>query len=303
METWTDKVEIKKNILKSNLRYGDNISEETLDNMAMDMVNYEEQKEEKKNIITKESLDMIHKKNELTELQKYLNDFYGSFYFNFYKRIPNLDKGVMFRFIYLCTYMDFNNYLVNDNKRLIHHEKLNDYLKLTKTLYFKTKKELIKNNLIEIEDDGYIKINKKYCKKGKVIKTKSIEMVRIFDSSIREIYNKSKSSEHKKLCLLLDILPFVNLKYNVLCENPKEEYIERIIPLSLKDVCNILNYNTNNVYKFKKDLIKLTLNDIPVIGFFETYNRNMIYVNPTLYYKGTNKEDIINLEAMFNIVR
>ena len=73
--------------------------------------------------------------------------------------------------------------------------------------------------------------------------------------------------------------------------------------MSLKDVCNILNYNTNNVYKFKKDLIKLTLNDIPVIGFFETYNRNMIYVNPTLYYKGTNKEDIINLEAMFNIVR
>ena len=86
-------------------------------------------------------------------------------------------------------------------------------------------------------------------------------------------------------------------------KNAKEEYIERIIPLSLKDVCNILNYNTNNVYKFKKDLIKLTLNDIPVIGFFETYNRNMIYVNPTLYYKGTNKEDIINLEAMFNIVR
>lgn len=211
-----------------------------------------------------------------------------------------MEGQFLFRFIYLATFMNYDN-LLSDSKKLIKEEQLIDILNLGKTEFYKTKKYLIENNFITIQDNKTILVNDKYCKKGKINKTKSIEVVRMFNDAIRELYEKSTPKEHKKLALLLDILPFINLKFNVVCHNPKCEYEENIEPYTMPELCNILGYDKSNASRLKKDLLKLKVNNELVIGIFEKENGKAIYVNPSVYYKGIKMEDIKNLQSMFRI--
>jgi len=296
---YTAKIRDYKNIIKSNgivTEYGEvieNISDRSLELIAMDFITMEEQGKEKK-------LDIIQMKEEQTEFQQYLLNCYGSFYFNFYKRFGNIEKQFLFRFIYLATFMNYDN-LLSDGKKLIKEEKLIDIFNLGKTEFYKTKKYLIENKFITIQDNKTILINDKYCKKGKINKTKSIEVVRMFNDAIRELYEKSTPKEHKKLALLIEILPLINLKFNVICHNPKCEYEENIEPYAMSDLCSELGYDKTHASRLKKDLLKLKVNNELVIGIFEKDNGKAIYVNPSIYYKGIKMEDIKNLQSMFRI--
>jgi hypothetical protein len=239
-------------------------------------------------------------KAEQTEFQQYLLNCYGSFYFNFYKRFGNIEKQFLFRFIYLATFMNYDN-LLSNGKRLLKESDLIDVLKLGKTEFYKTKNYLVDHNFIKIQENKTILVNDKYCKKGRINKTKSIEVVRMFNDSIRELYEKATPKEHKKLALLIEVLPFINLKFNVICKNPKCEYEENIEPYSMSELCDILGYDKTHASRLKKDLLKLKVNNELVIGIFEKETGKSIYINPSIYYKGIKMDDIKKLQSMFRI--
>lgn len=242
--------------------------------------------------------DITKMKSEQTEFQKDLVNMYGSFYFNFYKRI-NVDKQYLFRFLYICSFANYDDYLSN-GRRLIREEELQCLLNLGKSEFFKTKKYLLENKLMFVEND-FIKINTKYCKKGEINKNKSIEVVRMFDNAIQELYKNSLPREHKKLALLIEILPYINLKYNVVCYNPTEEELELIKPIKLSELCVILGYDKNNSSRLKKQLFGIKVNGEDVIGIFEKSCGKAIFINPRMYYKGGNKKELDMLKGMFVI--
>ena len=243
--------------------------------------------------------DVMELKENQSEFQKELLSMYGNFYFSFYRRFMDMDKKYLFRFCYLCTYMNYDNYLV-DNNKLIHYEELNDYLKLAKTDYYATIKYLKENDFIFINEKNQVSINEKFCKKGQISIRKNIEFSRSFNDAIREIYEKSSTKEHKKLSLLIRILPYINFRYNMICKNPNEEYVENVEVLSVKDLAEILGYGRTNSNRLKNDLFKLRINNELVIGIWETDCGKTIYVNTRLFYKGNNKDDLNVLFKMFN---
>jgi hypothetical protein len=295
---YTAKIRDYVNIMKSNgliTEDGELITPniKNLENIAMDFIKMEEQGKEKK-------LDILQMKEDQTEFQQYLLGCYGSFYFNFYKRFGTIEGQFLFRFIYLATFMNYDN-LLSNGVRLIKEEDLMEILLLGKTEFYKTKKYLIENDFISIQENKTILVNDRYCKKGKINKTKSIEVVRMFNNAIQELYMKSTPKEHKKLALLIDILPCINLKFNVICKNPTCEYEENIQPYTMPELCSKLGYDKTHASRLKKDLFKLKVNNEMVIGIFEKENGKAIYVNPSVYYKGGKFEDIKNLQSMFKI--
>ena len=295
---YTAKIRDYSNIIKSNnivTQDGEVIElhKDCLESIAMDFINLEEQRKEK-------IIDIMQMKQEQTEFQKALLDHCGSFYFNFYKRFDDMENQYLFRFIYLCTYMNYDNLLSNGD-RLLKEDDLFDILLLGKTECYKTKKHFIDKGLIVINKNKTVLINKDLCKKGKITKTKSIEVVRMFNEAIQELYKKSKPKEHKKLALLIKLLPMINLRFNIVCKNPSEESIENVQPYKMPELCELLGYDRHNASKLKRDLFKLTINDELVIGIFEKGNGKAIYVNPLLYYKGTRLEDVNSLITMFKV--
>ena len=250
----------------------------------------------------------IQKKNEILNKRKSDDEFkifidqnLGNFYFLFYKLIKKgIERQYIIRFLYLCTYMDYENKLLFGNgleeTKYMREKDLQEVLKLSKRETSYTREALIKNELILIE------VNKKYCIKGKIESSKKkSQKVRIFENGLKELYEKAKPKEHKKLALLIELLPYINLKFNIVCKNPTCENIKDLKPIDLKEICKIIKYSPNQSSRLKKDLLSLKVNEELVIMFNETGSAKFITINPKIYYKGTKLDDLKWLINSFEI--
>lgn len=246
----------------------------------------------------KEIKDIVDYNKSTDEFHIRLKENYGSFYFNFYKRI-GISGQFLFRYVYLCSFVNYDGYLSN-GRRLVREYELQELLMLSKTEYLRTKHILLDKELIFIEKD-FVKINEKFCKKGKIHKTKVIEVIRMFDNSIQELYTNSTPREHKKLAILLDVLPYINYKYNIVCYNPMEDNKELIKAIRLPDLCEMLGYERSHASRIKKQLFSLRVNEEKVIGIWEVEDINALIINPRVYYKGKDDDGLDYLETLFKV--
>ena len=253
-----------------------------------------------------EELDDLVKKNNIIQKRKSEDKFYkyidkeiGSFYFNYYKRFkPTIPTQYIFRFIYLCCFMDYDNNLIwGESKQYMSEKDMQEVLKLAKTEFYTTKKTLLKNDLIQIVDDS-VKINKLYSIKGGINKNKKVEIVRMFENTIKDLYEKSLPREHKNVGILIKLLPFVNFRYNILCSNPREENLENIIALANKDLIEILDISKPTQLK----LLKIKVNKEPAfIKVDNCYLKNVYVINPKIYYKGNDIDDLAGVINLFKV--
>lgn len=234
------------------------------------------------------------------EFAQYIDENCGNFYFNYYKSYDV--NQYTFRFIYLCTFMNYEGYLEFGNakgiNKLITKKDLIEMLRLSKAESYNTMNYLFENGLI-IEDREYIKINSDICIKGKI--KRKTEVVRMFDNAIKEIYENSLPKEHKKLALLIKLLPYVHYDINVICENPYEKYEELITPINLTELTSILGYSS--IQKMKKGLMDVRVNNESVIMVSKINNKDMIVVNPKIYYKGNKMEEMKGIISLFTIAK
>lgn len=303
-KTWTYEVDKTKHILKNNEFITEDgevvkLHDKTLENIAMDIVNYNED-EEAKTIKIKQFF------KDKTEFENMLTNKLGRFYFSFYNNLPKIDKQYLFRFIYLCTYLKYNDtrlFLKGDNDKyiLIKENELQDLLKLSKSEYYRTKETLINNNLIHIDNKNNIHINNKISTLGNINNNRE-DFTRIFKKSIQDIYNKSLPREHKKLALFIDLLQYVNFNLNIICFNPAEVNPALIEPLTIKDIQEALGDNGGkNISRLKNNLLNTFIGDEKAMLIVKDFEKEFFVVNPKMYYKGNRIEDLNYLINLFNI--
>lgn len=182
----------------------------------------------------------------------------------------------------------------------IKEKELHFILRLSSRETLNTKKVLLEKELISIED-GSILINPRYCRKGGIVKNKSIEKIRMFDYGIKELYELASKTEHKKLALLFQLLPYINLRWNVICKNPKEEMLENVEPYTIKELMILLNQT--NITRFKKNLLDLTVQNESVIFINTNKYGELLTINPKIYYKGVNIDELKYLIGLFDSVK
>lgn len=243
-----------------------------------------------------------------TDFENLLNNKFGSFYFNFFNSIPkSLDKQYKFRFIYLCTYLKYNdNRLMykqsNGLYKLYKENDLSDILHLGNTEYYKTKKILIENNLMSIDDDKNICVNNRISLVGEISKYNKRDYTRIFKDTVQKLYNSSKPREHKLLGMFIDLLPLINFKFNIICSNPDCELMEDVKPLTISDISQYFNiYTGKNISSLKRKLLSIKLDNKDMLMYVEKSDINGFLVNPSLYYKGNNIEDLNYLIELFKL--
>lgn len=293
---FTEKVRIYENIAKAN---GVEITQE-IANTICDYLTYEEQIEENKTI-NEEKERIKELLNNQSMLKRCIKERYGSFYFSYYNKMLNILKPqYLTRALYLCSYMNYDNLLIEGktHHKPIYESDLIRIWNISRAEMFNTKKELIDLGILIVNENKTLSISENFCKKGELMKNIKDEKARIFNDAIREIYEKAKPSEHKKLALLYKMLPYINLKWNMVCSNIDEEIKDLVQPIDVKTLCKLLNQS--NVTKLKKDLLSLTVNGSPVVLMASVMNKSIILINPAVYYKGTRLEDVDNIEEMIN---
>jgi hypothetical protein len=216
----------------------------------------------------------------------FIEEMCGSFYHNYYSN--TLQHKYIFRFLYICTYMNFKNYIELGNSKeenkLATKKDIQEILKLKDQQFYETYNYLIDNELI-LNTDGYIKINSDFCNKGKLIKNNGV--VRMFNNAIKYLYEKSNTKEHNKIGMLIKLLPYVHFNLNILCENPMEENEKLIKPLKQKKILEILDITKPTV----ASLLDLTILDGKEFAFIKISNgafKNVYVINPRFMYKGNS---------------
>lgn len=144
------------------------------------------------------------------------------------------------RLIMLATYLNYDNVLTY-NKQPMTKSKMMEVLKLPQRTFFRFFDNEVKlKNILQGQDGSYY-INKKFAYKGK-LDVQETGNTRVYIDYMRELYNKTSSREHYKIAYLFLLLPYVNIKYNIICSNPLETDESLIDPLSDYKVREILNY-------------------------------------------------------------
>lgn len=290
----TEKARTYENIAKNN-----NIDlNQNVKNFITDILTMEEQKVEEEKL-SEEQERILELMRDKSLFKEYIKEKYGSFYFSYYNNIlDKLKPQYLTRALYLSSFMNYKNLLVEGTTRPIpiYEEDLQRILRLSRAEMFNTKKELLAIDFLIINDDKTLSINEKFCKKGEIMKSNKNQKARIFNDAIKELYENAKPSEHKKLALLFKLLPYINLRWNIVCSNTDEEIKEMVVPLTIKTLAEILGQS--NVTRLKKDLLSLTVNGKPVVIITSVLDKNAILINPSIYYKGTRLEDVEHIEQL-----
>ena len=258
-------------------------------------------------------IDEARKKDRYAEYMKGKNDFskflieneFGAFYFTHYNELLALDmeSGMISRFVYLTTYMDYNNQLKFHRGLPMKQSDLEDVWQLSRNETGRTKKALIEHELLIVNEDKTLSINKKYVSKGKVSKSKLKKgCVRMFENGIRGLYEGVTPKEHKKLDSLIKILPYIHYDLNIICHNPNESDRDKIEPFTMKELCEELGYTKTNATRFRKDLLTIRVNGHSCIAITLVNNKHAISVNPRVYYKGNKINELKGLIAIFDIL-
>lgn len=117
--------------------------------------------------------------------------------------------------------------------------------------------------------------------------------IRMYHRLIIALYSEMGHTGQDIIYYLSQLLPYVNQRYNILCECPMETQIEKIKPLSWAAVCERIGYSKSHSARLSKLLFHY-----PVSA--DNHNEYLlvrikgppelptgIYINPKLFYAGS----------------
>lgn len=240
----------------------------------------------------------------------------------------NLSEPTISKLIFLGTYIDKNNCLCFDGgwetegegkrKTITRRPKpmtkadIRELLGVGDKTFYKFWNECVEAKAILETEDGIFLSKKlvRFCDSSRVNKSK-VRMIKVFKHAIRYMYENTDERSKKSLTNLYRLIPFINLKYNVLCENPFEMDKENIHPLTAADICEKLGLERKYHERVVKSLKKLSFVDKQgdlrsVITYrWDMKNREERYwimINPQFYSGYISDEDMVRMldEFMFD---
>ncbi|MFR1064022.1 hypothetical protein [Intestinibacter bartlettii] len=244
---------------------------------------------------TPKQLAIINSKTQLGKLEQELGGYVQVYYVSqrlLYDDIP-IDKANITRFLYLATYIDYDNrepnLLVIKNKKNelvpMTRKDMQIVMKLSKGQISKFLKEMKDNNLI-FETSNRFYINDNYATKGKM--KKDNDCTRLYINPVRNLYENCTSREHKLLSYIYQLIPFADYNTNFITINNEAANIKTIMQL-----LGLSTDNKNAVNKFKKKMLQ----------FHITYNDNEYYLFGAItreYANNTDTRLVINPRVLWS---
>lgn len=262
----------------------------------------------------------IHFLNQSNEFKKHCDSLGGYIHMIYAKNEIlfndiDIDKANISRIIYLATYMDYNDRkegllcVRSQHNKLEPMDKktMQNVLKLTDSTFKRFLKDMKGNELI-YEVDKKFYVNPIYFNKGDIDKDvkKSVDKsyCRLFIKPIRDLYEGCKTSKHKVLASIYQLIPYIHYEHNIVCHNPNEatDYPKAI---TLRELCEMLEVDYKNSSKLAKSLYEFKVNIEGIDYNLFTYvilNAQYDYfvVNPLVIYGGNNYDNMVRTsKALF----
>lgn len=227
------------------------------------------------------------------------------------QRFADIKPQSATRLVYLQTYSDYSNEqgnrLMLNSKTNMKYEDLKKVLRLQRDAVKEFWDDVSPKYLME-DDDGLL-INSDYFIRGSIRKQQNESFYRAFCRGIRKLYEATDKRKHGQLGYLFQLLPFVNVEFNVLCRNPSETDVDRIEYLTLDEFCELIGYDKSRrdrlltIYKgltFEVKDADGTHQErfVSITGDGLSRGEYRLYVNPRVLYSGSDYKQVLILGGL-----
>lgn len=213
----------------------------------------------------------------------------------------NIKPETLGRLMYLSTYLPYgSNTLSRTQKTKLKKSDLPNIMKLTTGTFYRFWEDVNGKYLTE-DENGYIVLSSDYFRRGKIPK-KSVgeEWQKLYIEFMRELYVKMPPTSHRYLGYVFQMLPFLNVEYNILCHNPQETDLAAIQPITLDEFCLACGYadtkqRTRLVKKYAQIHFDIGGNSerfCSIVTDLTDIGSANIYVNPNIIYKGSKWDEV-----------
>lgn len=132
---------------------------------------------------------------------------------------------------------------------------------------------------------------------------------RCYCNSIKKLYKQTDISKHKNLGYIFQLLPYVNVEYNVLCKNPTEDDLDEIEFLTLNEFSDLVISDRSNLHRLLKiyNDLRFTVTDknsgkhmerfVSIVNDGLDRGNAKIFINPRIVYSGSDYERVQMLGA------
>lgn len=246
------------------------------------------------------------KRNDVSASLREMTSEMGEFYFSNYNELISTvenDTALAFRFLYLCTFMEYDGYIRDWRGNKVRMSELNRIFGLNLKPFYELKGKLVSGDLICSDERGDIVVNERFsvkgCINGTVYERNSIK---VYDRGVQELYLKSMPREHGKIGKIVKLIPYINRESNIICsaESIGEGDVKKIRKLCTADVCRILGTDKSNINRIRKYLLGVKVGNRGLLGCFQYMSNDYYIVNPYVFYHGTDIERLRGLIRLFD---
>lgn len=240
------------------------------------------------------------------ELRRICNKPLGNFFFVLsQEQFDGIVPETVTRLIYLNTFLCYeDNRLMITQRTPMKRKDLSAVLKLSKATVSRFWNEVSSKYITE-DESGLIFTNGSIFQKGNIKKTpEHYRYLKCYVTSIRKLYLSTISRNHRQLGYLFKLLPFINVEYNLICNNPLESELDKLELLSVADFCRLIGYDIAHINKLLDiyQSIYFDVNGTQERFCAITYDGinkagAKICINPHILYSGGNYQQVKILGA------
>lgn len=257
-------------------------------------------------LTNKEQQEGFKKHNTKKKVYSKIQEEYGDFYFKQRKSIKGFEVNTdensdLARLLYALTYMDYDRILKTENGAYIDKSVLFKIIGVDRKIFNKWFNKMVEENIFMYLDETYIAVMDEEYIKGTLPQIKNSHYTKLFNNTIREIYETNKGKNMNAMGLIFKMIPFIHKDTNMVCVNPKVLDESKIKYVNTVQIANELGYG-DNISRMTKMFSKFTLSDgLPIMLFISNGDRtkDKIMMNPSIMYGGK----LENLPKTYNLFK
>jgi hypothetical protein len=142
-------------------------------------------------------------------------------------------QATMARLVYLATYLGYDGRLYTTERTPMVRKDLQAVLGLSRAQTYRFWGEV--SSLYVFEDEDGLRMGNQWFCRGKL--SPGGRYQQFYRRAVRQLYHATPVSRHGRLGCVFQILPLLNIEYNIVCHNPMETCLDKVKPLTLDEFC------------------------------------------------------------------
>lgn len=216
-------------------------------------------------------------------------------------RYDDIKPETVGRLMYLATYLKYNSNILGQTERtFINKEDLQEVMGLHKSTFWRFWNE-VNNRYLTESPDGKIYLSDAFFIRGQ-LRTKDFdkEWNKLYIEATRKLYKLSTTENHKYLGYVFQMLPYVNINYNILCHNPTETELDRVNPINVNEFCLLCGYSdtakrTRLIKRYSEIYFDIKSRKERFCSFVSdgvNLDKAHIFINPNIIYRGEKWKEV-----------